>query len=178
MHLLEAGFDGSGRPCVILLHGFPELAHSWRKQRLPLAHAGFHVVALNLRGYGRSGGTEVSFDDDLSPFTVLNPVSDTLGLVHALGYRNMAAVVGRDYDSSIAAVWVSRARCLSVSGAVEFPLWRSAAVTLEHGPMNSARSRHQLAKASSKSSLCWRSRANTIKSIMRPVRPSRSHQVA
>lgn len=50
MHLLEAGFDGLGRPCVVLLHGFPELAYSWRKQLLPLAHAGFHVVAPDLRG--------------------------------------------------------------------------------------------------------------------------------
>ena len=40
MHLLEAGFEDQGRPCVLLLHGFPELAYSWRKVMLPLAAAG------------------------------------------------------------------------------------------------------------------------------------------
>ena len=45
MHVLEAGFETRGRPCVLLLHGFPELAYSWRKVMLPLAAAGYHVVA-------------------------------------------------------------------------------------------------------------------------------------
>jgi pimeloyl-ACP methyl ester carboxylesterase len=49
MHVLEAGFAGE-RPCVLLLHGFPELAYSWRKVMLPLASAGFHVVAPDQRG--------------------------------------------------------------------------------------------------------------------------------
>jgi pimeloyl-ACP methyl ester carboxylesterase len=103
MHLLEAGFEQSGRPCVLLLHGFPELAYSWRKVMLPLARAGFHVVAPDQRGYGRSDGSDVEFDDDLWPFTLLNHVRDTLGLVSALGYRSVAAVVGHDYGSPVAA---------------------------------------------------------------------------
>jgi hypothetical protein len=40
MHVLEAGFETKGRPCVLLLHGFPELAYSWRRIMLPLAAAG------------------------------------------------------------------------------------------------------------------------------------------
>jgi pimeloyl-ACP methyl ester carboxylesterase len=40
MHVLEAG--RADRPCVLLLHGFPELAYSWRRVMLPLAAAGFH----------------------------------------------------------------------------------------------------------------------------------------
>ena len=43
MHVLEAGYE-DGRPCLLLLHGFPELAYSWRKVMLPLAAAGFHVL--------------------------------------------------------------------------------------------------------------------------------------
>ena len=43
MHVLEAGFETAGRPAVLLLHGFPELAYSWRKVMLPIAAAGFHV---------------------------------------------------------------------------------------------------------------------------------------
>src|SRR5437764_10505899 len=42
-HVLEAGFEDKSRPCVLLLHGFPELAYAWRKVMLPLASAGFHV---------------------------------------------------------------------------------------------------------------------------------------
>src|SRR5215831_8863259 len=37
VHILEAGYETKGRPCVLLLHGFPELAYSWRKVMLPLA---------------------------------------------------------------------------------------------------------------------------------------------
>jgi len=109
MHVLEAGFESAGRPCIVLLHGFPELAYSWRKQMLPLARAGFHVVAPDLRGYGRSSGAEVTFNDDLLPYTLLNHVSDTLGLVRALGYRTVAAVVGHDYGSPVAA-WCALVR--------------------------------------------------------------------
>jgi pimeloyl-ACP methyl ester carboxylesterase len=109
MHVLEAGFQQAGRPCVLLLHGFPELAYSWRRVLLPLAAAGYHVVAPDLRGYGHSGGTEVRFDDDLRPFSLLNYVRDALGLVSALGKRSVAAVVGHDYGSPVAA-WCALAR--------------------------------------------------------------------
>jgi pimeloyl-ACP methyl ester carboxylesterase len=109
MHVLEAGFEGGRRPCVLLLHGFPELAYSWRKVMLPLAEAGFHVVAPDLRGYGRSGGSDVAFDDDLRPFTLLNYVRDALGLVLALGHQPVAAVVGHDYGSPVAA-WCALVR--------------------------------------------------------------------
>ncbi len=108
-HVLEAGFDPPGRPCVLLVHGFPELAYSWRKIMLPLANAGFHVIVPDQRGYGRSGGTDVTFDDDLAPFTMLNHVRDMLGLVAAFGYRSVAAVVGHDYGSPVAA-WCALTR--------------------------------------------------------------------
>src|ERR1700716_3526761 len=49
MHVLEAGFEGRNRPGVILLHGFPELAHSWRKVMVPLASAGYHAIAPDVR---------------------------------------------------------------------------------------------------------------------------------
>ena len=56
VHMLEAGFETPGRPAVLLLHGFPELAYSWRKVMLPLAAAGYHVIAPDQRGYGRTTG--------------------------------------------------------------------------------------------------------------------------
>ena len=103
LHVLEAGFESQERPCVVLVHGFPELAYSWRKQMLPLAHAGFHVIALDLRGYGLSWGADVTFDEDLCPFTPPNHVSDVLGLVRAFGYRSVGAVIGHDFGSPVAA---------------------------------------------------------------------------
>ena len=78
MHVVEAGHETAGRPALLLVHGFPELAYSWRKVLLPLAQAGFHVIAPDQRGYGRSGGTDVTFDDDLTPFSTLNRVRDLL----------------------------------------------------------------------------------------------------
>jgi len=109
MHVLEAGFAPSGRPGVLLLHGFPELAYSWRKIMLPLAEAGFHVIAPDQRGYGRTTGWSADYDGDLHPFSILNAVRDALGLVSALGHRSVAAVVGHDFGASVAA-WCALAR--------------------------------------------------------------------
>src|SRR6185295_19425631 len=85
------------------LHGFPELAYSWRKVMAPIASAGFHVIAPDLRGYGRTTGTNVQYDEDLAPFRTLNEVRDIVGLVSAFGYRSVAAVVGHDFGSPLAA---------------------------------------------------------------------------
>jgi pimeloyl-ACP methyl ester carboxylesterase len=103
MHLLEAGFETAGRPCVLLLHGFPELAYSWRKIMPPLAAAGFHVIAPDQRGYGRTTGWDPSYDGDLGSFRVFNLVRDALALISALGYRDVAAVIGHDFGSPVAA---------------------------------------------------------------------------
>lgn len=103
MHVLEAGFEQPGRPCVLLLHGFPECAFSWRKQIPFLVEAGYHVVAPDLRGYGRSCSDVVGYDDDLMPYTLINRVSDTVGLVKALGYDSVAAVIGHDFGSVVSA---------------------------------------------------------------------------
>jgi len=109
VHILEAGFDNNDRPCILLLHGFPELAYSWRKIMLPLAAAGYHVIAPDQRGYGRTTGWDGSYDGDLGSFSMLNMVRDALGLVSALGYRSVAAVVGHDAGSPVAG-WCSLVR--------------------------------------------------------------------
>ena len=103
VHLLEAGFEESGRPCVVLLHGFPELAYSWRKIMMPLASAGFHAIAPDQRGYGRTTGWDPDYDGDLASFRIQNLVKDVLGLALALGYRSVHAVVGHDFGSPVAA---------------------------------------------------------------------------
>jgi pimeloyl-ACP methyl ester carboxylesterase len=109
VHLLEAGFDVKDRPCILLLHGFPELAYSWRKVMPSLAEAGYHVIAPDQRGYGRTTGWDGSYDGDLASFSLLNMVRDALGLVSALGYRSVAAVIGHDAGSPVAA-WCSLVR--------------------------------------------------------------------
>jgi pimeloyl-ACP methyl ester carboxylesterase len=103
MHVLEAGFESKGRPCVLLLHGFPELAFSWRKVMPALAEAGYHVIAPDQRGYGRTTGWDADYDGELNAFRLTNLVRDALGLVSAFGYRSVTSVVGHDFGSPVAA---------------------------------------------------------------------------
>jgi pimeloyl-ACP methyl ester carboxylesterase len=109
MHVLEAGHETKGRPCLLLLHGFPELAFSWRKVMPALAAAGYHVIAPDQRGYGRTTGWDANYDGDLASFRLLNLVRDALGLVSAFGYRRVDAVVGHDFGSGVAA-WCALVR--------------------------------------------------------------------
>jgi len=102
IHVLEAGYEGGQRPGLLLLHGFPELAYSWRNVMVPLAEAGYHVFAPDLRGYGRTTGWDDDYDGDLFSFRRLNVVRDALGLVSAFGYRSLP-VIGHDFGSPVAA---------------------------------------------------------------------------
>jgi pimeloyl-ACP methyl ester carboxylesterase len=101
VHVLAAGDPAA--PCLLLLHGFPELAYSWRHVMLPLAAAGFHVVAPDQRGYGQTTGWSAEYDGDLAPFRILNLAHDAVSLVHALGHNEVAGVVGHDFGSPVAA---------------------------------------------------------------------------
>jgi len=102
MHVLEAGHEAPDRPLVLLLHGFPELAFSWRHVLPALAAAGWHAVAPDLRGYGRTTGWDARYDGDWTSFRMLAQARDLLGLVHALGHRRVAAVVGHDFGAPLA----------------------------------------------------------------------------
>ncbi len=101
MHLLEAG--ERDRPMLLLLHGFPELAYSWRKVMPALAEHGYYVVAPDQRGYGRTTGWDARYDGDLASFRLMNLVRDMVGLLAALGHCSVAAVVGHDFGASVAA---------------------------------------------------------------------------
>jgi pimeloyl-ACP methyl ester carboxylesterase len=109
LHILEAGFERSWLPCIVLLHGFPELAYTWRHQLLALASAGYHVVAPDARGYGRSAAVPVGWDDSLLPYSTLNRVADVLGLVRALNYEKVQMIVGHDWGGPTAQ-WCARLR--------------------------------------------------------------------
>jgi pimeloyl-ACP methyl ester carboxylesterase len=103
VHILEAGYESPGRPLALLLHGFPDLAYGWRHLIPILADAGYHVVAPDQRGFGRTTGWVNGYDAQLEPFSLLNMTRDALGLVSALGYRCTAMLVGHDLGSPVAA---------------------------------------------------------------------------
>ncbi|HEY8494740.1 MAG TPA: alpha/beta hydrolase, partial [Myxococcota bacterium] len=92
MHIAEAG---SG-PLVLLCHGFPECWYSWRHQLVALARAGYHAVAPDLRGYGRTSAPE-----PVEAYTIMHLVGDLVGLLGALG-QEQAVVVGHDWGSLVA----------------------------------------------------------------------------
>jgi len=87
--------EGEG-PLVLLCHGWPELSHSWRHQIPAIAAAGFHVVAPDMRGFGRS-----SAPADISAYTIFDTVGDMVGLVTALGEKR-AVIVGHDWGAPVA----------------------------------------------------------------------------
>lgn len=94
LHVLEAGDTG---PLVLLAHGFPELAWSWRHQLPALAAARYRVVAPDQRGYGRSSRPEAIEDYD-----ILHLTGDLVGLLDELG-EEQAILVGHDWGSMV--VW-------------------------------------------------------------------------
>lgn len=102
VNILEAGFAPPGRPLVLMLHGFPNLAYSWRKVMPALADAGYYVVAPDCRGFGRTTGWDDFFDADPLPFLAINMLRDQIALLSALGYRSAAMMVGHDQGSQIA----------------------------------------------------------------------------
>ena len=120
MHYVEAG-EG---PLVVLCHGFPESWYSWRHQILALAANGYHAVAPDQRGYGRTDAPE-----DIGAYTQFHLVGDIVGLVHALG-EETAVIVGHDWGAPVAwnaAMWrpdiIRAVVALSVplSGRPSFP---------------------------------------------------------
>jgi len=86
MHFLETGFEERGRPCALLLHGFPELAYSWRHVMPALAQAGFHVIAPDQRGYS-PGARPADVEDYALPLLV----QDVLALADAVGAERVGA---------------------------------------------------------------------------------------
>ncbi len=92
LHTYELG-EG---PTVVMVHGFPELAYSWRHQLPYLAAAGYRAVAYDLRGYGRSSKPE-----DVEAYALERLTADLTGLLDALAVER-AVVVGHDWGSIVA----------------------------------------------------------------------------
>jgi pimeloyl-ACP methyl ester carboxylesterase len=91
--LQMAVYEQGQGPAVIFLHGFPELAYSWRHQLPALAEAGFRAIAPDLRGYGRTGGP-----DEVEAYAVGHLIADVEGLMDALDIET-ATIVGHDWGA-------------------------------------------------------------------------------
>jgi len=91
-HVLE---QGRGKP-VLLLHGFPDTSRLWRNQLPALEHAGFRVVAPDLRGRGESDMPHVVGDYALPIL-----VQDVLSILDAVGVER-AHVIGHDWGAVLA----------------------------------------------------------------------------
>ncbi len=92
---LNIAEQGEG-PLVLMLHGFPESWYSWRHQFAPVAAAGFHAVAPDMRGYGKSDKP-----GDIAAYNQIEVVNDIIGLIPALGY-DTAVVIGHDWGAPTA----------------------------------------------------------------------------
>ncbi|MGY0231745.1 alpha/beta fold hydrolase [Longispora urticae] len=96
LEVFEAGRHNAGRP-VVLCHGWPEHAHSWRYQVPALVAAGYHVLVPNQRGYGNSSRPAEVTDYDIEHLT-----GDLTALLDHYGYEN-ATFVGHDWGAAV--VW-------------------------------------------------------------------------
>jgi pimeloyl-ACP methyl ester carboxylesterase len=125
MHIAEAGTG----PLVLFLHGFPQFWWAWRQQLTDLADAGFHAVAVDLRGYGGTDKPPRGYD---AP----NLANDIAALVAALGERD-AMLVGNDMGGllawTVAAQLPRVARRLAIVGAAHPLRLRQAVATDPRG---------------------------------------------
>jgi len=92
LNIAEAGKG----PLVLLLHGFPESWYSWRHQFKPISDAGYHVVAPDMRGYGKSDKPK-----EIEAYNQVEVRKDVIGLIDALGY-DRAVVIGHDWGAPTA----------------------------------------------------------------------------
>ena len=92
---LNIAEQGEG-PLVLMCHGFPESWYSWRHQFQPLADAGYHAVAPDMRGYGSSDKPHAA-----NAYNQVEVVNDIIGLIPALGYES-AIVFGHDWGAPTA----------------------------------------------------------------------------
>lgn len=98
LHVVEAGLPGA--PLLLLLHGFPEFWWAWRKQLSPFAAAGYHVVALDMRGYNLSDAPQ-----DVSSYRLNTLAADVVALADVFGAERFH-LVGHDWGA-VTAWWTA-----------------------------------------------------------------------
>ncbi|HEX6018310.1 MAG TPA: alpha/beta hydrolase [Burkholderiaceae bacterium] len=127
-------------PLVLLCHGWPELAHSWRHQLPALAAAGYHAVAPDMRGYGGS-----SVPHDIGAYAITDLVGDMVALVAALG-EHRTCIVGHDWGANVA--WCAALMRPDLFGAV-------VAMSVPHRPRNPVAPPLALLKAAGLDNFYW-----------------------
>ena len=117
---------GSG-PLVLLCHGWPELSYSWRRQLPALAAAGYHAVAPDMRGFGRT-----SAPADVEAYSIFDLVGDMVALVAALG-ETKSVIIGHDWGAPVAwhAAMFRPDIFTAVGGLSVPPPWRGRELPLE-----------------------------------------------
>ena len=136
LHITE---QGSG-PLVLLCHGWPELAYSWRHQISALAEAGYRVVAPDMRGYGGS-----SVPHEIDAYAITDLVGDMVALVAALG-ETRACIVGHDWGANVA--WSAALLRPDLFTAV-------AALSVPHRPRSAAAAPLSVLKAAGLHDYYW-----------------------
>ncbi|CAN5919293.1 alpha/beta hydrolase [soil metagenome] len=136
LHVTE---EGRG-PLVLLCHGWPELAYSWRHQMSALAGAGYRVVAPDMRGYGGS-----SVPHDIGAYSIAALVGDMVGLVAALG-ETRACIIGHDWGANVA--WAAALMRPDLFAAV-------AALSVPHRPRNAAAAPMAMLRAAGLDNFYW-----------------------
>ena len=96
LEVFEAGNQNAGKP-IVLCHGFPENAFSWRHQVPALVKAGYHVIVPNQRGYGNS-----SCPTDVTDYDIEHLTGDLVALLDHYGYEK-ATFIGHDWGANV--VW-------------------------------------------------------------------------
>nr|WP_199222944.1 alpha/beta hydrolase [Rhodohalobacter mucosus] len=96
LEVFEAGEQNAGKP-IVLCHGWPEHAFTWRHQIPSLVNAGYHVIAPNQRGYGYS-----SRPAEVTDYDIVHLTDDLIGLLDHYGYED-ATFVGHDWGANV--VW-------------------------------------------------------------------------
>lgn len=94
LEVFEAGQQNSGKP-IVLLHGWPEHAFTWRHQIPALVEAGYHVIVPNQRGYGNSSRPSEVIAYDIAQLT-----DDLVSLLDHYGYEN-ATFIGHDWGAMV-----------------------------------------------------------------------------
>ena len=103
VHYLECNYTNKKDPPVaLLLHGFPEISFSWRKILPLLAKEGFRVIAIDQRGYGKTTGGSIKYEDDIREYNLINLSFDLVSFLNEMKIKEIDILIGHDAGSIVA----------------------------------------------------------------------------
>ena len=103
VHYLECNHTNKNdAPVALLLHGFPEISFSWRKILPLLGKEGFRVIAIDQRGYGKTTGGSIKYEDDIREYNLINLSFDLVSFINKMKINKIELLVGHDAGSIVA----------------------------------------------------------------------------